>query len=235
MVPVPKDAWRFLVPLGLVEIALMATLGWWPDATFPLMGITIFGAAFVAYAVAASKILESQGGDVVIWVVAIALRLIFVPLSPELSDDVYRYLWDGHLQLSGVNPYLYAPADANLAEYRTVFHGLINNPEVNTIYPPFAQMAFFLIAAAGGAILQAKLLWLGFDLATGWLLGKVARITGRSRRLTQLLYLWSPLLVVEVAWSAHLEPLGLFGLVLLILLARAPASAGVAGALSALT
>jgi hypothetical protein len=233
--PVRNQAWRFLVPAGIAELLLLTALGWWPGATFPWMGMLLFGGAFVAYAVAASRILDAVGGDVAIWVVAIALRLVFLPLTPELSDDVYRYLWDGHVQLSGVNPYLYAPADPALAEFHTGWHAQINDPDVPTIYPPLAQVAFFVIALAGGAIFQAKLLWLGFDLATAWLLGRVARITGRSRRLTQMLYLWSPLLVVEVAWNAHLEPLGLFGIVLLILLARAPASAGAAGALSALT
>ena len=60
-------------------------------------------------------------------------------------------------------------------------------------------------------------------------------ITGRSRRLTQLLYLWSPLLLVEVAWNANLAPLGLFALVLVVLLARVPGSAGVATGLASLT
>jgi hypothetical protein len=235
MLPVRRQAWRFLVPAGIAELLLLAALGWWPGETFPWIGILLFGAAFVVYAVAASRMLDAVGGDVIIWVVAIALRLAFLPVTPELSDDVYRYLWDGHVQLSGENPYLYAPADPALAEFHTGWHSQIDDPDVPTTYPPFAQMAFFIIALAGGAIFQAKLLWLGFDLATGWMLGKVARITGRSRRLTQMLYLWSPLLVVEVAWNAHLEPLGLFGIVLLILLARAPMSAGAAGALSALT
>jgi hypothetical protein len=233
--PARRQAWKFLVPAGIAEVLLLAALGWWPGATLSSAALLLFSAAFVVYAVAASRVLDAVGGDLVIWVVAIALRLVFLPLTPELSDEVYRYLWDGHVQLSGVNPYLHAPADPALAEFHTGLHGLIDNQDAPTIYPPFAQMAFLVIALAGGAVLQAKLLWLGFDLATGWLLGRVARITGRSRRLTQLLYLWSPLLVVEVAWSGHLEPLGLFGIVLLILLARAPHAAGAAGALSALT
>ena len=163
------------------------------------------------------------------------MRLVLLPLTPELSDDIYRYLWDGQVQLAGINPYRYAPTAIELSEIRTVYQGLINNPDMPTIYPPLAQLAFLAIALAGGAIFQAKLLWLGLDLGTAWLLGRVASITGRSRRLTQLVYLWSPLLVVEVAWSGHLEPLGLFPLVLVILLARAPMSAGAATALAALT
>ncbi len=236
MEPPPPEgapAWRVLVPLAVAELALLAALGW-GGARFPLPGLLLFLGAFGAYLVAALRVRDLAGGHVLVWVVAVALRLVFLPLEPVLSDDVWRYLWDGHVQLSGVNPYRYAPSAPELMELRTAWHGLINNPDVPTIYPPFAQLAFLAVALAGSTVLQAKLLFLGFDLATGWLLGRVARLTGRSRRLVQLLYLWSPLMVVEVAWSAHLEPLGLFGLVLLLLLARAPAGAGVAGALSAL-
>lgn len=235
--PPPRGpaAWRVLLPLAGVELLLLAALGWGGGARFPLPGLLLLLGAFGAYLVAALRVRELAGGHVLIWVVAVALRLLFLPLEPVLSDDVWRYLWDGHVQLSGVNPYRFAPSAPELAALRTPWHALINNPDVPTIYPPFAQLAFLAVALAGSTVLQAKLLFLGFDLATGWLLGRVARLTGRSRRLVQLLYLWSPLLVVEVAWSAHLEPLGLFGLVLLLLLARAPVGAGVAGALSALT
>ena len=223
------------MPAGIAELALLAGLGWWPGQRFPWPGILVFWAAFIIYGFAARRIVESEGGELPIWIFAVLMRLVLVPLAPHLSDDIYRYLWDGHVQLSGINPFRYAPADPALVAIRTPWHALINNPTVPTIYPPFAQMAFLFIALVGGTIFQAKLLWLGFDLGTGWLLGRLARITGRSRRLTQLLYLWSPLLIVEVAWSGHLEPLGIFGLVLMLLLARAPLTAGVAGALSTLT
>jgi hypothetical protein len=33
-----------------VELALLATLGWWDEATFPWMGLVLFGGAFLAYA-----------------------------------------------------------------------------------------------------------------------------------------------------------------------------------------
>ena len=224
-----------MVIAGSAELLLLTALGWWPGATFPWMGLLIFGAAFVTYAVAAGKVLERDGGHALIWIFAVAMRLALLPLTPELSDDIYRYLWDGEVQLAGINPYRYAPVAPELAGIGAPYRALINNPAVHTIYPPLAQLAFLAIALAGGAILQAKLLWLAFDLGTAWLLGRIAVMTGRSRRLTQLLYLWSPLLVVEVAWNGHLEPLGLFALVLVILLARAPGGAGTAVALAALT
>lgn len=233
--PARRPAWHLLVPLGALELGLLAALGWWPGSAFPWPALLLFGGAFAAYGVTAGGLGRTTGGLVVIWVLAIAMRLALLPLAPVLSDDVYRYLWDGHVQLSGVNPYLHAPAADELLELRTPYHGLINNPTVPTIYPPLAQMAFFVIALLGGTLLRAKLLWLAFDLATAWVLGKVARATGRDPRLTQLLYLWSPLLIVEVAWSGHLETLGLFPLALVILLARRPLGGGAALALAALT
>lgn len=232
----PKPAWRILVPAALAELALVAVLGWWPGARPPWVALLIFAGAFVAYAVAAGRILDDVGGGVLIWVFAVLMRLVLLPLAPALSHNVYRYLWDGRVQLLGFNPFLYAPSDPALAQLHVSWFGLIPHPGVLTPYSPVAQLAFFSVAAAGGAVLQAKLLWLGFDLGTGWLLGRVAALTGRSRRLTQLLYLWSPLLLVEVAWNAHVVTLATFSLVLVILVARAaPGSAGAAGALAAFT
>jgi len=166
--------------------------------------------------------------------VAVLMRLALLPLLPELSHDVYRYLWDGSVQLAGMNPYLHMPADPLLANLRPPLHALLPASVGPTPYPPVAELAFALVALAGGAVMQAKLLWIGFDLGTGWLLGEIARITGRSRRLTRILWLWSPLVMVEVAWNGHLEPLPIFGMLLVILLAQAPTSSGISAAFAAM-
>ncbi len=227
----------FLVLIGVAELALLGLLGWWAGPGAPLPRVVLFLGAFLAYGGAAAVRARSPDAvrPAVVWGFAVAFRVLFLPLAPELSDDVYRYLWDGHVQLQGINPYRYPPADAALAEIRTPWHGEINNPGVATIYPPLAQLAFLLIAAAGGGILRAKLLWLTCDLLTGWVLFRVARATGRDGGLVLLLYLWSPLLVVETAWSGHLEPLGLLGLSLALLAGSRATGAGVATAGAALT
>ncbi|MDH3424723.1 MAG: hypothetical protein OEN00_17125 [Gemmatimonadota bacterium] len=246
MTPGPSTT-RTLIVLGALQLGLLAVLGWVPAAhRFPFPGLALFGAAFIAYALAARHLVRSDSVAAVglIWLFAIAMRLALFPLTPVLSDDVYRYLWDGHVWLSGTNPYLYAPAAAELEGLRTAFHHLINNPTVPTIYPPLAQAAFLLVAALGSSIAVAKALWLACDLGTAVVLARIARETGRRADLVLLLYLWAPLLVVEVAWSAHLEPLGLLPMSLAILWARrasrtvdarASLAAGAALALSALT
>jgi hypothetical protein len=230
----PIPAWRFLLPAGLAELALLGALGWWPGAAAPVWRAALFTGAFAAYALAASRVKDARGGGVLVWVVAVALRLALLPLEPSLSHDVYRCLWDGHIQAAGFLPFGRPPLDPELAGLRTAWFHLIPDPGAATPYPPLAQMAFLAISVIGGAVLQAKLLWIGLDLATGWLLGRIAYHTGRSRRLTQLLWLWSPLLLVEVAWSGHHLPLALFLLTLVVLLARVPVASGVAAGLGAM-
>lgn len=230
-----QPAWRFLVPAGIVELACLAAAGWWPGGAPSVVLIPLLGLAFVAYAYAASRVMNAFGGHRAVWVFAIAMRVVLLPLLPDLSHDLYRYLWDGHLQLSGVNPYRFVPNDPHLVGLRTPVYDLLPDQRAPTPFPPADQIVFLLLALAGGAVLQAKLLWVGLDLTTGWVLGRVAAFTGRSRRLTQLLYLWSPLLVVEVAWNGHMVPLVMLALALVILLARAPAAAGMAAAVATLT
>lgn len=228
-------AWRILVPAGIVEMVCLTAAAWWPGGASAYTLLPLFAVAFAAYALAGSRVLRLRGGHVLVWVFAVAMRLVLLPLLPDLSHDVYRYLWDGQVQLAGINPFRYAPTDPILASIRTPWFGLLPDPGELTTYPPMAQIAFAVLAMAGGAVLQAKLLWVALDLTAGWILGRIAAFTGRSRRLTQLLYLWSPLLLIEVAWNGHLAPLVVLGVCLVILLARAPAAAGFAAAAASLS
>ncbi len=226
--PTPAPAWHVLVPAGLAEVALLTALGWWPAAGAPAWRAALFAGAFTAYALAAARVKDSRGGTALIWIVAVALRLAMLPLDPALSNEAYRQLWDGHVQASGFGPFGRAPLHPELAGLHTPWLNLVPGAQEATPYPPLAQIAFLVVALAGGALFQAKLLWIGLDLATGWVLGRIAHGTGRSRRLTQLLWLWSPLLVVEVAWNAHHLPLALLPMALVVLLTRVPAASGVA-------
>ena len=211
-----------LIVLGLLELAFLAALGWWPEAGVPFPRLALFAGAFAAYWAVAHAAVGEHADTRLIWGFAILFRLVLLPSVPLLSDDIYRYLWDGHVQLQGVNPYLYAPDAPELEAIRTAWHARINNPSVPTIYPPFAQMVFASAAFTGGSILAVKALWTVADLAACLLLGVVARRTGRSVPATLILFAWSPLMVVETAWSGHFEALGILLLALLLFLALPP-------------
>ena len=152
------------------------------------------------------------------WAIGAALlfRIVAAMGQPALSDDVYRYIWDGRVQLHGVHPYRYAPSDPAVADLRDGSWEHINHPELKTIYPPAAQMVFLLLASLGAGPVGMKLFLglvdFGVVLATGRLL-RCARLP-RDRLI---LYAWNPLAVLETAGSGHIEPLG----VVLVLLAAA--------------
>jgi len=133
------------------------------------------------------------------WGVAIGARLLVVPMAP--GDDVWRYLWEGQIQLAGFSPYVYAPSATELEALRTSTWGLINHPDATAIYPPVAQLFLRIAAGLGGGVVGLKLWFLVADAVAIWLL---ARRFGRG---ATLLYAWNPLLIYVGVGGAHYEPL----------------------------
>jgi hypothetical protein len=138
------------------------------------------------------------------WIVAAAalfrLTLLFAP--PVLSDDLYRYLWDGRVQAHGINPYRHAPADPALAHLRDPLHARINHPEVPTLYPPLSQILFAAVSFLSGSETAMKAVMTLAEMA-GWLvLGRVWTFRALPGRWL-LLYLWNPLPALETSGSGH--------------------------------
>jgi hypothetical protein len=219
-------AWREpLAWFALLAFALLA-MGWWPGVRdTPWPALPFWWVAFGAYLGAFRYADQAPRG--LIWGGGVLLRVGMLPLAPHFSDDVYRYVWDGWVARNGVNPFLYAPADPELEGLRTAWWPLINHPEIPTIYPPGAQIAFVALASLTLALPVFKLAWIVADLGTAWVLDRLARRRlGPGRHRPLLLYLWSPLVIVEVAWSGHLEPLGLLPMMAAIALLEAGTGRG---------
>lgn len=192
-----------------VQAAALLAMAWWPGGrATPWPALWLWAIAFAAYM--GSWRMASAVPRRAIWAGGIALRAGLLPLAPFFSDDMYRYLWDGWVARNGLNPFLFAPGESELEAIRTAWWPLINHPEIPTIYPPGAQIAFAALALVSAGWPLFKLAWLAADLGTAWVVGRLAgarRASGERGPL--LLYLWSPLLIVEVAWSGHLETLGI--------------------------
>ena len=76
-------------------------------------------AAFLCYLIAGYLILRRPCGSLLLILGgALIFRLTLLPSTPTLSDDIFRYIWDGRVQLAGINPYLYAPDDPALYHLR---------------------------------------------------------------------------------------------------------------------
>lgn len=209
-------AWRWVAP-GLRwagALVLLGVLFMWPhgaaraaDVPWLLAAAAVMGAGYVLIWGAARR---ADGAGVPgwwFWGVAVAARLLLVPMEP--GDDVWRYLWEGRVQLAGYSPFHYAPLAPELTELRAGWWGLINHPDKTAIYPPLLQLGFRgLSAALGDAVWAWKLVFIGADLAVCGLLA------GRLGRGAALLFAWNPLVLYATAGGAHFESLLLLPLVL---------------------
>jgi hypothetical protein len=174
---------------------------------------------------------EARSTGAVLLAVAIAARLALLPVTPTLSDDVWRYVWEGKVVVHGGDPYHQAPSDPALAPLRDrSIHPRINHPELATIYPPFAIAGFALVARIS-ATLWAMKGWIVLnDLAlVAVLMAWIRRRTGRVGPV--LAYAWNPLVLAEYAGGAHHDPTAMLGLVIALAWAdrRPVASAGALG------
>ena len=178
-----------------------------------------FGLAFCVYLVvvwwvrraSARDALTNRAGLISIVLASVVFRLTLIGLVPSLSDDAYRYLWDGRVQQAGLNPYRYAPQDEALAWLRTKEWNSINHKEIATVYPPFTQLVFRVGAWLSPSVLTQKWSFLACDLAIIGLL-IVMLIRDHLNPLLCILYAWHPLVVIEIAASGHNDSLGVFWL-----------------------
>lgn len=216
--------------LVLAEAGLLAVLGLVPGAAAtPWPALGLWTAAFALYAAAAVRHDRRPVSRRAMWACALALRLPLLFLLPHFSDDIWRYLWDGWVGLHGLNPFAHAPASPALDPIATPWRGLINHPAIRTIYPPGAQLAFTALAALGPSVLVFKAAWTAADLGVGWVLDRIASRRGGPPAPAPVLWLWSPLVVVEVAWSGHVEPLGILPMLAALLVLRGARPGGEAG------
>jgi hypothetical protein len=121
--------------------------------------IVLFLIAAAAYGSAALYLCRIKGKLprkmwIVLLVASVGLRLSLFTVSPRvLTEDVYRYLWDGKIQTEGYNPYLHAPADAELEELTGEgLHDLVPHKSAQTSYPPLSQLVFRFAYAAGSRL-----------------------------------------------------------------------------------
>jgi alpha-1,6-mannosyltransferase len=140
---------------------------------------------------------------------ALIFRLSVLWVTPGfLSDDIYRYIWDGLVQQAGINPYEYPPDAPELAFLRDdTIYPMINRKWALTLYPPGAQLLFRLMAwLYPGHVVAMKAIILLADVGSIALLLCLLTYLGQPRPQV-LLYAWHPLVIVELGISGHLDGL----------------------------
>ena len=131
------------------------------------------------------------------WLVAIATRLIILPMYP--GDDIWRYIWEGYIQNQGFSPYDFSPNAIELIPYRTEWWSQIVHPRVTAIYPPITQLGFRGLALIAPNAIVFKSSFAIADLLTCWLLTKKFSY-GQT-----ILYAWNPLVIYCFAGGGHYD------------------------------
>lgn len=159
----------------------------------------------------------------VIILAAAVYRVLFLFHSPGLSDDLYRYLWDGLQVLNGHNPYATPPLAFQLHD-QPVHQVLnrVNHPNLITIYPPAAQLIFAAGTYLSESFWGLKTILVVMDLITCAFIIRLLSFLGLPP-WRAVLYAWHPLPILELGSSGHIDGAAIFFLFLMLALLVAPA------------
>ena len=146
--------------------------------------------------------------------VGILLRAITIFATPQLSDDVYRFLWDGRLWWQGFHPFEQMPfyfIENQLLtdDISCYLFAHMNSPAYFTIYPPvcqavFATATFFFKNDISAAIIGIKFFLFACEIGSILLIIRLLIFFKLPLR-NVLLYALNPLAILEICGNAHFE------------------------------
>ena len=179
---------------------------------------------------AAWKIIQHTKFNFWIWaVIGITARVLFLPSIPNLSQDFYRFIWDGRLLILGINPYVFTPEQ--------LANGLLKTTELTSLeaitnakiliqgmgslnashysnYPPINQLCFALAALFAktsvlGSVIVLRIIIIGADLGILYF-GK--KLLERLNLPTKNIfwYFLNPFIIIELTGNLHFEGVMLF-------------------------
>ncbi len=157
------------------------------------------------YALASTKVSSPSMKTLLIFYVL--SRILLFTNAPLFEDDYFRYLWDGKVLNSGINPFKYAPNNPALNFLNSSWREHINYPEVNTIYPPLAQLYFSLIYYVfGESLFGLRLGAVTIEILSSLILIKFIRRQNLSLKPLAI-FLFFPTLMKENINSVHFDGL----------------------------
>ncbi len=195
--------------LYLVLLVSISTIGLQIERDQTTVLFLAYFSAFFSYC---WLVIYPSNSDVYLGVL---IRLILFAGLPTLSDDLYRFLWDGHLLNSGLNPFAELPGyyldQSNIQGINQSLFDKLNSPEFFTIYPPLNQFIFWLAAHFGGDswLVSANIIRVSLligDLLSYYFLRKILIENGQKGKRA-LIYFLNPLVILEGVGNLHFEVL----------------------------
>ena len=150
-------------------------------------------------------------------------RLLGVFATPSLSDDYFRFIWDGRLAVAGFNPFatrpeewLNSPLFAQL-QLDDLYQNL-NSPRYYSVYPPLSQLWFYAAAYLGEQEIIYELFFLrlfiiGAEIGSFFLIRKLLDLSQQPAHYAAFYWL-NPLIIIELTYNLHFEAVQIFFLLL---------------------
>ncbi len=218
----PRVRWALLAAVGLLSLGGYYAVWRVSDINRPPGAygayVALFTGLFALYLFACYLVLSTERtlplkpALVLVGIVAVLGRGMLLPAPPTLSNDIYRYVWDGRVMAAGISPYQYPPGAAQLAALRTSNYDhavwqYINRKNAITIYPAGAELFYAgIYQVAPDSVLAMKVVVVAIDLASCAALALLLGLLGMSPTRS-IVYAWSPLPIIEFGSSGHVEAL----------------------------
>lgn len=149
-----------------------------------------------------------------IFTAGIIFRLLFLFSIPTLSDDFFRFIWDGQLTAKGFNPYIEKPNEAiHYFGENLFFNELIsemNSPNYYTVYPPLNQFFFFVAAKIGSENILINVIVMRIIILISEIGSMILLLKLNLNKKYFLLYSLNPLIIIELCGNLHFEGVMIF-------------------------
>lgn len=152
---------------------------------------------------------------------AFLFRGVFILATPNLSQDFYRFIWDGRIILEGFNPYLYtvesfiSTGNFPFAQAKVLYQGMGNlNAGHFTNYPPINQLCFIIAGLfAGksilGSVVVLRLIIISADYGILYF-GKKLLKKLKLPVYNIFWYILNPFIIIELTGNLHFEGVMIF-------------------------
>ena len=206
--------------IAIVTVFLYVGIGYnvqrYETATLLSLYVTLFALYLLI-------IFSKQASNTDFWIgCAIAFRFSLLFSTPNLSEDFYRFIWDGRLLASGYHPFAHPPSfyiENNIPAIGIdeSLYSKLNSKDYFTIYPPVAQFFFWVSAKLSSSVYGSLVVLKTFnfisEIASILLIKKLLQELNLSSHRV-LIYALNPLIVIELTGNAHFEAVMIFFIVL---------------------
>lgn len=208
--------------LAFVSIVLYVQIAFFTQRTDTFLLLSCFSVLFIIHLFLTKSILSFN----FLIGFGILFRFIFLFSIPNLSDDFYRFFWDGVLINNHINPFLYLPR-AVIENQSIIIPALditlfesLNSPDYFTVYPPVCQFVFWISATLGNgnlriAIFIMKIFMFLAEIGSILIILKLLKIYGLRREYIYF-YIFNPLIIIELVGNIHFEAFLIFFVLLSI-------------------